>query len=155
MKPGAYTQLHIQLVFAVKHRECLLHSNQRDELYKYVSGIIENKKCKSIIINGFSDYIHIFLGLNPAISISSLVHDIKISSTGFVNQTKGWFHGKFAWQEGYGAFTYGHSQVNDVFRYIQNQVIHHQKKPFREEYLEMHRKFEVKYDDRFLLEFLT
>jgi REP element-mobilizing transposase RayT len=153
MKPGTFTQLHIQLVFAVKYRECLLHRSQRQELFKYTSGILENKKCKSIIINGFSDHIHIFLGLNPIMSISDLVHDIKRSSSTFINQEKKWFKGKFAWQDGYAAFSYGHSQIHDVYQYILNQETHHAKRPFKEEYLELLRKFEVEYDDRYLFEF--
>jgi putative transposase len=153
MKPGVFTQLHIQLVFAVKHRECLLHKIQREELFKYVSGILENKKCKSIIINGFSDHIHIFTGLNPTLSISNLVHDLKISTATFINENKKWFRGKFSWQEGYGAFSYGHSQINDVYQYISSQEIHHGKRPFREEYLELLNRFSVEFEDRFLFEF--
>jgi putative transposase len=153
MKPGTFTQLHIHMVFAVKNRECLLHKSQREELFKYTSGILENKKCKSIIINGFSDHIHIFTGLNPTVSISDLVHDVKSSSSAFINSEKKWFRGKFYWQDGYGAFSYGHSQVQDVYQYILNQEIHHGKRPFREEYLELLRKFEVEYDERFLFEF--
>jgi REP element-mobilizing transposase RayT len=89
MKPKTFTQLHIQLVFAVKNRECLLHKTQRDELFKYASGILAKKNCKCLIINGFSDHLHVFMGLNPALSISNLVHDMKISTTTFINQQKG------------------------------------------------------------------
>lgn len=153
MKSKTFTQLHIHLVFAVKNRECLLHKTQRDELFKYASGILAKKNCKSLIINGFSDHLHVFMGLNPAISISDLVHDMKISTTKFINQQKGWFRGRFLWQEGYGAFSYGHSQVKDVYHYILNQELHHSKRPFREEYVELLRRFEVEYDDRFLFEF--
>jgi putative transposase len=153
MKPGTFTQLYVHLVYAVYQKECLLHKNQREELFRYTSGIIENKKCKSIIVNGFSDHIHIFLGLNPSVSISDIVHDTKISLTSFINKDKKWFRGKFAWQDGYGAFSYGKSQVNDVYNYIMNQESHHQRKPFREEYLEMLRKFCVEYDERFMFEF--
>lgn len=153
MKSKTFTQLHIHLVFAVKNRECLLHKTQRDELFKYASGILAKKNCKSLIINGFSDHLHVFMGLNPAISISDLVHDMEISTTNFINQQKGWFRGRFLWQEGYGAFSYGHSQVKDVYHYILNQELHHSKRPFREEYVELLRRFEVEYDDRFLFEF--
>jgi REP element-mobilizing transposase RayT len=153
MKSGTFTQLHIQLVFAVKFREWLLQKSQRTELFKYSSAILENKKCKSIIVNGFSDHIHIFIGLNPTITVSSLVHDLKISTSTFINQTKGWFNGKFAWQDGYGAFSYGHSQVNDVYQYILNQDVHHQRRPFREEYIDLLRKFEVEFKDTYLFEF--
>jgi REP element-mobilizing transposase RayT len=153
MKPGTFTQLHIQLVFAVKFRECLLNKIQREELYKYTSGILENKKCKNIIINGFSDHIHIFTGLNPVIAISDLVHDIKRSTSLFINKDKHWFRGNFAWQDGYGAFSYGRSQVGDLYQYILNQEIHHSKRPFKEEYLYLLKKFEVEFDEKFLFEF--
>ncbi len=152
MKPGTFTQLYVQIVFAVYQRECLLHKNQRDELFRYISGIIENKKCKNIITNGFSDHVHMFVGLNPVVSISDLVHDIKVSSSTFVNNQK-WFRGTFRWQDGYGAFTYGKSQIDAVYHYILDQEKHHQKRPFREEYLEMLNKFDIKYDDRYLFEF--
>ncbi len=153
MKPGTFTQLYIQLVFAVYRRECLLHKSQREELFRYTSGIVENKKCKSIIVNGYSDHIHIFVGLNPALSTSDLVHDIKISTSTFINNEQHWFKGKFAWQDGYGAFSYGRSQINDVYQYILDQDKHHGKRAFREEYLEMLRKFEVEFDERYVFEF--
>ncbi len=153
MKPATYTQIHIQLVFAVKNRECLLHKSHREELYKYTSGIIQKKNCKTIIVNGFSDHIHLFIGLNPAISISDLVHDIKIGTSTFINQEKKWFPGKFSWQDGYGAFSYGHSQINDVYQYIYNQEIHHKQRKFRDEYLDILKKFEVEYKENFLFEF--
>jgi putative transposase len=153
MKSGTFTQLHIQLVFAVKFRECLLHKSQCEELFRYTSGILENKKCKSIIVNGFSDHLHVFTGLNPSISVSNLIHDIKISTSTFINQDKKWFRGKFSWQDGFGAFSYSHSDVQDVYHYILNQQIHHQKKSFREEYLDLLKEFEVEYNERFLFEF--
>jgi REP element-mobilizing transposase RayT len=153
MKPGTFTQIHVQFVFAVKYRACLLDKSQREELFRYISGILENKKCKSIIVNGFSDHIHIFTGLSPAISIADLVHDIKISTSTFINLDKKWFHGKFAWQDGYGAFSYSHSHVQDVYQYISNQESHHQKRPFREEYMDFLKKFGLGYDERFLFEF--
>ena len=153
MKPGTFTQLHIHLIFAVKYRECLLRKSQREELFRYTSGILENKKCKSIIVNGFSDHIHIFTGLYPTISISDLVHDIKISTSKFINTEKKWFRGKFSWQDGYGAFSYSHSQVKDVYQYILNQESHHVKRPFREEYLDFLKKFEVKFEEKYLFDF--
>jgi REP element-mobilizing transposase RayT len=153
MKSGTFTQLHIHMVFAVKFRECLLNRAQRMELFKYTCGILENKKCKSIIVNGFSDHMHIFLGLHPNVSISDLVRDIKRSSTAYINHEKKWFNGRFAWQDGYGAFSYSHSHVRGVYQYILNQEMHHTKRPFREEYIELLGKFELEYDNRYLFEF--
>jgi putative transposase len=155
MKPGTFTQLYIHLVFAVKYKECLLNSQQRVEIFKYVSGIVENKKCKNIITNGYADHIHIFTGMNPAVSISDLVRDIKRSSAIFINNEKNWFKGKFNWQDGYGAFTYSKSQVESVYKYILNQEEHHRKRPFQEEYLELLHKFEIEYDEKYLFEFFN
>lgn len=152
MKPGVFTQLYIHLVFAVKYREALLRENQREKIFKYISGIITKQEHKSIIVNGMPDHIHILLGLNPDKTISNIVRDIKRGSSLFINE-KGWFPGKFAWQEGYGAFTYGRSQLDDIYNYILNQKIHHRKITFKEEYLSLLKKFEIVYDERYLFEF--
>lgn len=152
MKPAVYSQLYIHLVFAVKNRDAILTGDIRIELFSYISGILTNKKQKSIIINGFSDYVHIFFGMNTTMSISDIVADLKRSSALLANEKK-WFKGKFQWQEGYGAFSYSKSQIENVFNYIQNQEEHHKKRTFKEEYLDLLNKFEVEYDDRFLFEF--
>jgi len=120
MKPGVYTQMLVQLVFAVKYRESLLKKPYREEIFKYASAIVTDRKCKSIIVNGYTDHIHIFLGLHPTQSVSELVRDIKRSTSLFINN-KNWFAGNFQWQEGYGAFTYSKSQMNNVYQYILNQ----------------------------------
>ncbi len=152
MKPGVFTQFYTHLVFAVKYRERLLRENHREELFKYISGIITKQRHKSIIVNGMADHIHILLGLNPDETISNIVRDIKRSSSLFINR-KDWFPGKFAWQEGYGGFSYGRSQLDDIYNYILNQKIHHKKRTFREEYLSLLKKFEIEYDERYLFEF--
>lgn len=153
MKPGTFTQLYFHLVFAVKFRECFLNNQQREELFKYTSGIVENKKCKSIIINGYADHIHIFTGINPSVSVSDLVRDIKRSTSQFINNEKKWFRSNFNWQDGYGGFSYSKSQIENVYKYILNQEKHHSKRSFREEYLDLLRKFEIEYDEKFLFEF--
>ena len=153
MKPGVYTQLYVQLVFAVKNRDAVLDKNIRSRVFEYMSGIINEMKHKSIIVNGVSNHVHIFIGLNPAISVSDTVHDIKRSSSLFINREK-LCRGKFAWQEGYGGFTYGKSQVEQVYNYILNQEVHHKKVTFREEYIQFLKKFEAEYDDRFLFDFM-
>jgi REP element-mobilizing transposase RayT len=116
MKPGTFTQLHVQLVFAVKYRESLLRQEQRKEVFSYISGIVTNLKHKSLIVNGYSDHAHVFLGMNPSISVSDTVSAIKKSSTFFINNQR-WFPGTFRWQDGYGGFTYSKSQVKDVYDY--------------------------------------
>ena len=152
MKPGAFTQLYIHIVFAVKYRERLLTKEIRDELFKYISGIITNRKHKVIIINGVADHIHILIGLNPNDKISDLVGCIKRETSSFINEKK-WFRGKFHWQDGYGAFSYSRLQLDNIYKYIANQEIHHKKKTFREEYVELLRRFEIKYDEKYLFDF--
>ena len=142
---NTYTQIHIQFVFAVRFREAVIHSSWKDELYRYMTGIVQNNKHKLIAING----IHILIGMRPTQSISDLMQDIKGSSSKWINQ-KGFIKGKFEWQEGYGAFSYGKSQVKDVIAYIENQEQHHSKKTFRDEYLDFLKKFDVEYDEQFI-----
>ena len=149
---GTYSQIYIQLVFAVKHRQHLIQPSWKDTLCKYMSGIITNKQQKSIIVNGVADHIHIFDGLKPSMSIADLVRDIKNNSTNFINEQR-FCPVRFSWQEGYGAFSYAHSQIQHVYNYILRQEEHHRKKSFREEYLEFLNQFEISYDKRYLFDF--
>ena len=153
MKPGAYTQLYVQMVFAVKNRDAVLHKPIRGRVFEYIGGIITEMKHKTLVVNGVSNHVHVLLGLNPNISISDTIRDIKRSSSLFINAEK-LCVGKFAWQEGYGAFTYSRSQLNNVYKYIQNQEEHHKMVSFREEYISFLKKFEIDYDERFLFDFL-
>ena len=125
----------------------------KEELHKYISGIITNKGHKSIIVNGMSDHIHAFIGLKPAMAIADLVRDIKNNSSNFINEKK-FIRGKFSWQEGYGAFSYSHSQIENVYNYILNQEQHHHKKSFKEEYLEFLEKFQIEFKEKFLFEWI-
>ncbi len=150
---GTYSQIYLQVVFAVKGRENLIGKSWKDELHKYIAGITIAKEQKSIIINGMPDHIHVFIGLKPSMRISDLVRDIKNNSSKFINE-KGFVKGKFHWQEGYGAFSYSHSQIESVYNYILNQEEHHRKKTFREEYLALLKKFEIEYKEEFIFEFV-
>ena len=152
MKPGTFTQLYVQLVFAVKYRECLLTEKHRAEVFSYVSGIVTNLGHKSLIVNGFSDHVHILFGVNPSISISDTVSNIKKSSSYFINE-QNWFTGKFKWQDGYGAFSYCKDQIKRVYEYIKNQEDHHQSNTFRNEFLLFLKEAGIVYDNRFLFEF--
>ena len=140
--PGTYSQIYIQIVFAVKGRSNLLDGKWRGELFKYMSGIITNKGHKSIIVNGVADHVHLFVGLKPAFSVSDLVRDVKNNATNYINE-KELVKGKFCWQEGYGAFSYSHSHIENVYNYILNQEEHHRKKTFRDEYKEFLKNFDV------------
>ncbi len=146
---NTYTQIYIQIVFAVQGRQNLIHKEYKEELHKYITGIIRNKRQKLIAINSMPDHIHIFIGMKPSIALSDLVRDIKNNSSNFINK-KNWIRGKFNWQEGFGAFSYGHSQIDAVVKYIKSQEKHHAKKTFREEYLKMLNKFNVEYDMKYL-----
>lgn len=147
--PGTFSQIYIQVVFAVKGRENLLHKEWREEVFKYMAGIIKNKEQKPIIINGVADHVHLFVGLKPSMALSDLVREVKNNTTNYINQQK-WVPGKFAWQEGYGAFSYSHSQIDSVYNYILNQEEHHKQKTFREEYIDFLNKFDVPFEERFL-----
>ena len=147
-----YTQLYIQLVFAVKGRKNFIQSTWDDALYKYVTAVVQNDQHKMLAINGMPDHIHIFLGLNPSIAISDLVKDIKRASNNWIND-KGFVNGKFQWQNGYGAFSYSKSQIDQVCRYITNQKQHHTKQSFKAEYVKLLTLFEVEFKDEYLFEF--
>jgi putative transposase len=148
---NTYTQIYIQAIFAVQERNSLIKAEWKDELYKYITGIVQNNKHKLIAINGVSNHIHIFLGYKPHQLIPELLQDIKGSSSRWINE-KGFTKGKFKWQESYGAFSYSHSQLSDVIRYIENQEQHHRKITFREEYESFLKKFDIAYNEKYLLE---
>jgi putative transposase len=148
---NTYSQLYIQIVFAVKGRQNLISKNNKDEIYKYITGIITNHKQKLIAINGMPDHIHILVGIKPDISLSDLVRDIKSNSSKFINEQK-WINGKFEWQTGFGAFSYGHSQLSNVIKYIENQEEHHKTKTFGEEYIEFLKLFNIDFRNEYLFE---
>jgi len=150
---GTYSQVYIQIVFAVKGRENLIQQEWKANLFKYISGIIENKGHKSIIVNGVSDHVHIFVGLKPVMAISDLVRDIKNNSSNFINDQK-YTKKRFSWQEGYGAFSYAHSQIETVYNYILNQEAHHREKTFKDEYFDFLQKFNIKYEEKYLFDWI-
>ena len=150
---NTYTQLHVQIVFAVKYRKNLVSKSWKEELYKYMSGIIEHKQHKLLCINGVEDHIHILIGLRPHQALSDLVRDIKSNSTKFINENK-WVKGKFSWQEGFGAFSYSKSHISNVINYILNQEEHHKTKTFKVEYLDFLEKFEIEYNEKYLFEWI-
>ncbi len=131
---NTFSQIYIQTVFAVNGRLSLIRPEFKEELYKYITGIVRNNGQNLISINGMSDHVHILIGLKPAMALADLVRDIKADSSNFINKRK-WVRGRFSWQEGYGAFSYGHSQLDTIIRYIQNQEQHHRGRSFKDEYL--------------------
>jgi len=151
---NTYTQIHIHVVFAVRRRAPLISRAWKERLHQYITGIVQNQGHKLIAINSMPDHIHIFIGMRPDAALSDLVRDIKRDSTNFVNQT---FcpPTRFGWQEGFGAFTYSHSQIDTVVKYILNQEKHHRRKSFREEYEAILKDFAIQYDTRFLFEWIV
>ena len=147
---NTYTQIHIHAIFAVQNRLSLIQKQWQDELYKYISGIITNNGHKLLQIGGMPDHVHILLGMRPIQSLSDLMQDIKGNSSQWINK-KQFVRGKFLWQEGYGAFSYGKSQIDNVAKYIQQQEEHHKKRNFTEEYLELLKIFEIEFDERYIL----
>lgn len=146
---NTYTQIHIHSVFSVQNRYCIIQDHWREELYKYIMGIINNNNHKPLAINGMPDHLHILFGMRPVQSLSDLMQDIKGSSSKWINE-KGFLKYKFSWQEGFGAFSYGKSQLSGVLKYINNQKEHHQKRTFVEEYMELLKLFEIKYDAHYI-----
>ena len=151
--PGTFSQIYIQIVFAVKGRNSLIHSDWEERLYQYITGIVRGKEQKLLAINGMPDHIHIFIGMKPACCLSDLVREIKKSSNDFINENK-LSKVKFSWQEGYGAFSYSHSQIGNVITYIMNQKEHHRKTMFRDEYIDFLKKFEIEHDEKYLFDWI-
>lgn len=147
---NTYTQIYLQFVFAVENRVSLIRSAWKDELYKYITGIVQNNKHKLIAINGMPNHIHVFIGYKPHQLIPDLLQDIKGSSSTWINK-KRFIKGHFDWQAGYGAFSYSQSHIERVAKYIMDQEKHHKKKTFREEYIELLKRFNISYDERYVL----
>ncbi len=146
---NTYTQIYIQAVFAVQGRQNLIGSERKEELHKYITGIVTRQGQKLIAIHCMPDHTHVLIGLKPNLALSDLVGDIKTGSTNHINENR-WVVGRFCWQEGFGAFSYGHSQLKGVSNYIRDQVRHHARRTFREEYLQFLKKFEIGHDERYI-----
>jgi putative transposase len=148
---NTYTQIYLHFVFAVQNRISLIQPQWKTELYKYMTGIVQNNKHKMIAINGTANHVHMFIGYKPHQLISELLQDVKGDSSRWIN-SKRFVYGKFNWQEGYGAFSYSNSQIDTVAKYIHNQEDHHRVKSFKEEYEELLKQFGVAYEEKYLLE---
>jgi putative transposase len=147
---NTFTQIYIHFVFAVQNRASLIQPKWKDELYKYITGIVQKNDHKLIAINGVANHVHIFMGYKPRQLIPELMQDVKGSSSKWINENN-FVKGKFSWQEGYGAFSYSHSQIDQVVRYINNQEKHHKKRTFQEEYVLLLKKFNIQFDEKYIL----
>jgi len=151
--PNTYSQIYLQFVFAVTNRQSLIPKEHKEELHKYITGIVQNRKAKMIAVHCMPDHAHLFVGFKPVLSISDFVKEVKMASNEFLND-KAWMKNHFNWQEGYGVFSYGHSQIDKVAKYVLNQERHHQKKTFRQEYLAFLDKFQIQFEEQYLFQFL-
>lgn len=150
---GTFSQIYIQIVFAVKGRNSLISESWEEELFKYITGITTNKGQKMIVINGMPDHIHFLIGMKPTCCLSDLVREIKKSTNEWING-KRFSKFKFQWQDGYGAFSYSHSSLDHVIAYINNQKEHHRKRSFKEEYMEFLTKYQIEFKKEYLFEWI-
>jgi REP element-mobilizing transposase RayT len=150
---GTFSQLYIHLVFAVKGRQNLIMREWKEDLYHYIGGVIKANKQKPIIINGMPDHVHIFFGQTPSSCLSTIVREIKSNSSNFINSRHLLPH-RFAWQEGYGAFSYSHSHIGYLYKYIVNQEDHHKRSTFREEYVSLLQRFKIDYKQEYLFNWI-
>lgn len=149
---NTYTQINIHCVFAVQGRENLIMNAFRDDLHQYMHGILKNDGVYPLAVGGWKDHVHIFFELPPDLKISDLIRMLKSTSSKWINDNH-LLKSKFNWQNGYGAFSYSKSQRNNVIKYIMNQEVHHKQKSFKEEYLDMLIKNEIKFEDKYIFEF--
>ena len=151
--PDTYSQLYVHIVFAVKNRNALINKNWEERLYQYITGIVQKKGQKILAINGMPDHLHILIGMKPTCCLSDLVKEIKKSSNNFIKENR-FVPYQFNWQEGFGAFTYSHSQLSNVIGYILNQKEHHTKRTFKDEYLEFLSKYDVSFKNEYLFDWV-
>ena len=151
--PNTFSQIYLQFVFAVQHRQSLIPKQHKEELHKYITGLVRNRDAKMLAVNCMPDHAHIFVGFKPTILMCDFVKEIKVETNEFINN-KMWTRFRFSWQVGYGVFSYSHSHIDRVIKYILNQEQHHQKKTFEQEYVELLKKFEIPYDVKYLFDFV-
>ena len=146
---NTYHQIYLQFVFAVKYRNAVISKKWSSQVYGVIGNLINETDCKTVIINGVEDHVHCFVGLKPVVSVSELMKTVKAKSSKYINDN-GLTPQRFEWQEGYGAFSYSQSQVDKVYKYIQNQEAHHKKQTFREEYIEFLKNFKIEFDEQYI-----
>lgn len=146
---NTYSKIYLHFVFAVQNRNAVIHESWKATLYRYMAGIISKNGHKAYVINGMPDHVHALVSMSPAQSPSDLMYDVKRSSSLWINENK-LAAGRFSWQEGFGAFSYGQSQISTIARYIEQQENHHKKQSFIDEYLEFLKLFDVEYDKRYV-----
>lgn len=150
---NTFSQIYLQFVFAVQGRQSLIKKQYKEELHKYMTSLVQARKAKMLAVHCMPDHTHLFVGFKPSVLISDFVKEIKVQSNDFITAKK-WITSKFNWQDGYGVFSYGHSQIDTVCKYVLNQEAHHKKSTFKEEYYEFLKKFDIPFEERFLFEWI-
>ncbi len=150
---NTFSQIYLQFVFAVKGRECLIPKEHKEELHKYMTGLVKHRKAKMLAVHCMPDHTHLFVGFKPSVLIADFIKEIKVESNEFINQKK-WVKGKFSWQEGYGVFSYSQSHIDRVVKYVLNQEAHHHKHSFQQEYHELLEKFKISFEEKYLFDFI-
>jgi len=150
---NTFSQIYLQFVFAVQGRQSLIKKEHKEELHKFMTSLVQARKAKMLAVHCMPDHAHIFVGFKPSVLISDFVKEIKVESNEFIKNKK-WIKGAFKWQEGYGVFSYGHSQINTVCKYVLNQEHHHEKKSFKEQYHDFLQKFFVPFEEEYLFEWI-
>jgi len=150
---NTFSQIYLQFIFAVQGRHSLIQKKYKEDLHKYITALVQARKTKMLAIHCMPDHTHLFVGFKPSVLISDFVKEIKVKSNEFIKAKK-WVKGNFSWQDGYGVFSYGHSQIDSVCKYILNQEAHHRKKTFKQEYYEFLEKFAISYDERYLFDWI-
>jgi len=151
---NSYSQIYLQVVFAVKYRAAVLDKSWRSQVQGVIGNLINETGCKTIIVNGVEDHMHCFLGLQPVVAVAELMKVVKAKSSKYINDhslTKE----RFEWQPGYGAFSYRQRDIDQIYNYVKNQEAHHQNQSFKEEYLELLKEFEIRYDEQYIFQELT
>jgi putative transposase len=148
---NTYHQIYLQIIFAVKYRAAVINKDWQPQLFGVIGNLISEANCKTIIVNGVEDHLHCLIGLKPVVSVAELMKTVKARSSKYINDNS-LIPERFEWQEGYGVFSYGQSQVDKVYKYIQNQEEHHKKQTFKDEYLEFLKKFNIEYDEQYIFQ---
>jgi REP element-mobilizing transposase RayT len=150
--PNTYSQIYLQFVFAVKFRKCLIPKEHKEELHKYITGLVKNRDAEMLAVHCMPDHVHLFVAFKPTVLIANFIKEVNVEATEFIN-TKRWMAKRFRWQNGYGVFSYGRREVQMVIDYVHNQEEHHRTKSFKREYIDMLKEFEISFDEKYVFEF--
>ncbi len=151
---NTYHQIYLQIVFAVKYRAAVLDKLWRSQVFAVIGNLINEAKCKTIIVNGVEDHVHCFVSLKPVVSVSELMKTVKAKSSKYINDHH-LTRERFEWQEGYGVFSYSQSHIDNVYHYIKSQEEHHRKQPFKEEYVGLLKEFNISFDQQYVFQELV